>query len=867
MKKYILMLSIVLTTIITYAQPVAQPDTIKLAGTKPVLFNLLLNDRGTKIILYRYIINNKTYTPSNNAINISGMGTLTVRTNGTGMFTPLVSYTNGKFTYRIKDSRGRISGSTVVYILDTTQIVVIPPTPGGSLIVSNGSSQYTLSSTATTSAGVYKDGNLVRTLWNNVKRSAGTYTATWDGNNDNGVPVTGITTIKVQAHTMSYQWTANIGNSSTVDTGSHKLRGLRTPFSGVEVGNYIYMTKGNTEGNTPIYKVAKSAPSYMIEVRGGNGGAEMQTEFVCSDGNLVYWAGYDAWSGFWPNTNTTPPDTNSRVQSIIYATNVSNDLDYTFSAGKVTKPSLNGWATYSGLTILDDTAARPTGLAVMSSGNYLYSSHKGKNQVRCYNKITGALLATYTLPLAGIAIEGNTLFGIDNHNVKKYTIESNGSLTYASVSIAIGSPINISFKNGIVMAIDGATQQVKAYNTSGTILWTLGQSGGYVNSPTVANDKFQFEEFSHPLTKGYLIPSTDSSFWVGDAGNCRQLHFSKSRTFIESSSYLPTNYNAAGISEEPTRVFAGLLEYDLITKALVKNWSGNINSNYAYYALGGLFTQIFTSNGKTFGTIYYYPTVGNPDGRLREWVELTTTGLRYTGQRLQEWINYNLESDLSLYFYDGDFYAASGTGLIKRQIYNGLNGLGNPTWATATTVESFPLGIGTPYYACNSNANSKGIIFSESRQNEGYHLGRVLGGQYLWKAVKSTTPSYTGEFPTDGTFDVGNSVNLAGWTSSLIDSFLVWNYVGEFWKGAQVNKWNIFHEDGLMIMQLGKTTPEARVYSNTDDAPREAAGNALASKIVKIGADYYIIHCDESVHGAIHVFKILNANTIKIITL
>ena len=68
-------------------------------------------------------------------------------------------------------------------------------------------------------------------------------------------------------------------------------------------------------------------------------------------------------------------------------------------------------------------------------------------------------------------------------------------------------------------------------------------------------------------------------------------------------------------------------------------------------------------------------------------------------------------------------------------------------------------------------------------------------------------------------------------------------------------------------MQLGKTTPEAQLYSNTDDAPREAAGNALASKFVKVGSDYYIIHCDESVHGAIHVFKITGINTIKIATL
>jgi len=880
MKKYIIILFVLISTVITYAQPIARPDTIKLSRTKTVLFNLLTNDNGNKILLYRYIINNKTYTPSNNAIKISGMGTLTIRTNGTGMFIPLISYTNGKFTYRIKDSRGRISASTVVYIVDTTQIVVIPPTPGGttSLIVSNGSSQYTLSSNATTSAGVYKDGKLVRTLWSNVKRNAGTYTATWDGKDDVGTTVTGTTQIKVQANTMSYQWTANIGNSSTIDTGVHKLRGLSTPYSGVEVGSYIYIAKGTTEGNTPIYKVAKTNPNYMIEVRGENAAVDMHTDFVCADAFKVYWAGYDAWTGFWPVENTTPPDTNSRVHSIIYATNISNDLDYTFSSGKTTKPSLNGEYTYSGLTILDDTAAHPTGLAVSTkfgfpNDGFIYSSHKGLNQIRIYNKITGALVNTQSISATKLVTEGGSststiLFAVEGNTIKKYTIQFSGNLVYANVSISITSPINISMKNGVLMVLDGSTQQVKAFDYSVTALWTLGQSGGYVNSPTVASDKFQFQEFTGNVAKGYLIPLADSSFWVGDAGNCRQLHFSKTRTFVESSFYLPTNYNASTIASEPTRIFAGLLEFDLTTRALVKNWSGNITSSYAYNTrIGGLLTQLVTISGKTFGTIFYYPTAGTPDGRLREWVELTSTGIRYTGIRLDDYFNYNVESNGDRYYYDGDFYAASGTGNIMKQAYTGLNGSGNPTWGTESVHLTFPLGIGSPYYACSNYANSKGIIFAESRQNEGFHLGRVSGGQYLWKTSKSTPTSYTGDFPTDGTFDIGNDVNFAGKSLHVVDSLAVWNYVGEFWKNSQVNKWNMYHQDGLMLMQLGKSTPEARIYSGTEDAPREAAGNALESKMVKIGTDYYIIHCDESVHGAIHVFKILGANTIKIITL
>ena len=827
-------------------------DTVYLNGTNPVNFSL---NRAVS----NYTVGSIKYATSNYTKTIANVGRIIFRSNGTGTITPVSNYKATWLYTSNKKIRSITFMTRVVPPVDTVVVAVIPAV----------TTTYTLTTKSTTSAGVYKDGILVRTLWSNVVKNAGTYTPVWDGKDDAGTTVTGGTIkIKVIAHQMSYQWKANIGNTSTIDTGSNKLRGLRSPFSGVEVGNYIYMAKGNTEGNTPIYKVAKSAPSRMIEVRGGHGGSEMQTEWVCSDGVKVYWAGYDAWSGYWPVENTTPPDTNSRVQSIIYATNVSDDQDYQFQYGLRTKPSLNGYYTYSGIGIvLDDTAARPTGLAVMQSGNYLYSTHKGKGQVKCYNKTTGQLLNTYNLSLAAIAIDGNNLYGIDAHTVKKYTIESNGSLTYANVSIAIGSPINLSAKNGLLLVIDGSTQQVKAFNSNGANLWNLGQTGGYKNSPNVTNDKFQFQEFTKTIIRGYLIQQSDTSFWIGDVGNCRSIHFSKSRTYVEYTGYLPTNYNASAIASEPTRVFAGLLEYNLLTGELVKNWSGNLTSSYNYCTpLGGLFTQIITISGKTFGTIYYYPNAPTDNGKLLEWVELTSTGLRYTGKRLQEWVNYTIETNGDLYYYDGDFYAASGTGYIKKQAYTGLDASNNPTWGVATIYKSFPLSIGSPYYACGNYPNSLGIIFAESRQNEGYHLGRVNNGQYIWKTCKSTTTSYTGDFPKDGTFDVGNNVNLAGWSLHAIDSFAVWNYVGEFWKNAQVNKWNLFHQDGLMLMQLGKTTPEAQVYSNTNDAPREAAGNALTSRIVKIGTEYYIIHCDESVHGALHVFKILNANTIKIIT-
>ena len=68
---------------------------------------------------------------------------------------------------------------------------------------------FTLDEPCKTSAGVFRaDGTLVRTLWNKVPYyAAGTYSATWDGldNNSNAVAA-GTYEIKVLQHNTEYVW-------------------------------------------------------------------------------------------------------------------------------------------------------------------------------------------------------------------------------------------------------------------------------------------------------------------------------------------------------------------------------------------------------------------------------------------------------------------------------------------------------------------------------------------------------------------------------------------------------------------------------------------------------------------------------------
>lgn len=730
-------------------------------------------------------------------------------------------------------------------------------------------STYTLSIKSVTSAGVYQNGRLIKTLWSNKEQPAGSYVINWNRRNDSNIRVYGNYKYSVIANNLTYRWKANLGNTSIDSIGSNKIRGLRAVFDGVEVGNNLYFCKGNTEGNSPIFKLLKNNIQKMYELR-ITGSTDMQTEYVCSDSNLVYWAGYDAWTGYWPTTNKTPPDTNSRVKALIYATRVSNDLDYTFSSGKTIKPSLNGFNTYSAIgVIFDDTLANPTGLAVMKTGSYLYCTYFRKGEVRCYNKTTGAFIRTISLPLKNICILDSVVYGINGNFIKGYKINSNGSLTANSFSISISNPLNVKSLNGLIYVLVGSTQQIKVYNTSGTLQWTHGQSGGYKSSPYVKNDKFHFVDPNTLDKRGFLFPCRDGSFWVGDIGNCRQLHFSSSRSYLEQFSYIPTSYNTSASKNSPGRVFSGFLEFNADSNKLVANWEGNLKSGYLNPNRREIFSDIFVSNNRTFATIHYYPNGFYDDGdRTPEYVELTDTGIRYTGIRLQQpsnrWLIYSTVPNGDRFRYEY-VEMSSGTDTVFKRTFTGLNGSGNPTWGTESVFSLVPITANAPIRYCAEKINSSLVFFSANWANTGYHLGKIANNKWAWMTCRSTPRAYTGPMPVSDSFDCGNGVEYAGGRCYNVDSFYAWNYIGEFWKNSQTNVWKLFHKDGLMLMNFGKTGLQSEAISGTLDAPIEASGNSFAGQMVKNGNKLKIYYNDESRHGAIGSFEISGLNTIRMV--
>ena len=734
-------------------------------------------------------------------------------------------------------------------------------------------STYTLSTTSTTSCGVYKGGRLVRTLWNNKVQSAGTYYVNWNKRGDSNQVIYEPYTIRVISNRITTKWKANIGNTSIDSVGPNKIRALRTPTDGVEVGNAIYFSTGFVEGNSSTFKILKSNIRRMVPVRPSQcGDADGEIRFCATDSILVYWAGIDAWSRAWPSTNTTPPDTNSWADCFIYATRVSNDADYTFSSGSILKPSLAQCRTYSAIGVsLKDTTATPTGLAVMKTGNYLYLTQKKKGLVKCYNKTTGALIQTISLSLSDICIKDSVVYGINGNSVRGYKINPNGTLTANSFNVSITSPLNVSCNGGLILVTISSSQQIKAYNTSGTLQWTHGQAGGYKSSPSAAYDKFQFIDYNDISAKGFTIPCVDGSFWVGDAGNFRQVHFNSSRNYIEKMGYIPMNYNASASKANPKRVFAGFVEFDADSNKLIANWGGNLKTGYINVHRKNILEDMFVSNNRTFATIYYYPNGVYDDGsRTPEYIELTDTGIRYTGIRINDNNNNNNRYFINSTASNGDRFRydytqqTSGIDTVFKRTFSGLNGSGNPTWAAASVYSLVPITANAPIRYCGEKIDSTLVFFSANWANSGYHLGKVKNNKWIWMTCPSTSTSYTGPMPVSDSFDCGNGVEYAGGRCYNVDSFYTWNYIGEFWKNTQTNVWKLFHKDGLMLVNFGKTGPQSESISGTSDAPIEAAGNAFAGQMVKDGNKLKIYYNDESRHGAIGSFEVSGLNTIVI---
>jgi PA14 domain/Secretion system C-terminal sorting domain/PKD domain len=708
---------------------------------------------------------------------------------------------------------------------------------------------FSLSTAARTSAGVFrKDGTLIKTLWSGVNYSSGAHNAQWDGTDDQGMLVSDSSyDIRVLSNNVNYAWEGVVGNTSAQTSGSTVLRSFQTMNSMAIVGSTAYYTTNYNEITTATFKINTASPQSKTSISAKGGGINL----VATDNNYVYWAGYDPFD---------------LTKTYVYATRVSDDQQVTFSAGAPLSLVYITTPMVSCIDIGNNTNSTISGLAVQKTGNYLFVAHQKINRLDVLNKTTGALVRTISITApAALAVDASgNLWMANGAVVSKYSVNTDGSLTPAIISLpAFSLPLAIAVSadnNTVVISDGGSSQQLKAYNNnSGNPSWIYGQPGGYVNDATVTNDKFYFTDIEN-VNRSFVSFAPDGSFWVGDPGDNRSLHFASDRTFIEQIMFMPHSYACTADPNNPSRAFADYLEFKIdysksldpqnSSWTLVKNWGYNITS--AYNDQSRFHTVVTLANGRTYGLVRH----GNAwaIGEL-----VPNGGLRLTGNETPD-LTYQVNADGSmtsgLYI-----HAGSLTPYINMPL-KGFDGANNPIWGAANIVVPAPTFSPTDPRGGNPVITSSNVVVSfDAGLNPGFHLAGIKPGsnKWLWRTAASTSTSYSGAFPPDGSYDIGNRVQYGGSVVLAMDRSVIWGYHGEFWKNSQTNKWNQVYDDGLFVGQFGTTGPEG-----VGEAAPMMAGNALAAAIVKDpSGNYYLYHCDESVHAGLHRWKITGLNTIQ----
>jgi hypothetical protein len=724
---------------------------------------------------------------------------------------------------------------------------------------------FTLASTVTTSAGIFKindngDDVLVRTLWSSVVYNPGTYSYTWDGTDDLGnLLPNGNYKWRIVTNNIQYTWQGIIGNTSSSFTGSNVHKGNREVTSLCITGNNAYYGLAYNEQNTCTIKFLLTDIQNAIRVDYAGYGSTPNISDATTDGNYVYWSGSDP---------------NSANNKFIYATKVSDNTVATFSSGSNYQLAIGH--SYSVIGLINSSTADINSITVQQSGNLLFAARPNINSVHVYDKNTGFLLQTIVLNgVNQVRIDNTDSFiwiGYNNTKVEKFSINADGTITTTGLFITSNQPtvaIAISPDNNTLIVAEGGTNQIlKAYNpVNVALLWSFGQTGGYLGTSIVSNDRFYWNDINNTY-KVFITFAPDGSFWVGDPGNCRIQHYSINRIFIENIMFMSFNYNVNVDGTNPTRVFGNALEYqidyskpiapDNSSWKLVRNWGGQLTKiqNSQYHGLKCAYTF---PNGKTFCLL----------GNNSTWqlAELQSNGVvRFTAQTYSTLV----------FLKDGDLYTQTtyrvGSPLTfsKASFTGSYDANGTPVWAAFNVIESIPVIIAndpiyrgdlTHYRPAEITSGGVHASFDEQIAGKIYHVGGIKNGQWIFKTALSTFTGYRGDFPSGDRFDIGNQVIHAGGILLTLDNTLFWNYTGEFWGGSQTNKYNHVHESGLMLNQFGvayKYTPQQRQGVLAMDA-----GNAYSFNVVKVNSRVFIYHNDEGIHSGVHRWEVTGMNTIS----
>ncbi|GAB3317968.1 hypothetical protein GCM10027299_09390 [Larkinella ripae] len=775
-------------------------------------------------------------------------------------------------TLRLPRNAPASTGTSRVFSLSKIPVIPeIPPVDADTL------NSFVLLDTSNVSFGAFRGDTLIKTIASGLRLPPGKYRTDtlWDGLGEDSLEVVnGTYQIKALVNNVTAEFQGTVGNTSLAKSGNTVWHS-GNPFTSfaVPTGNYFYAGVGYAENEPGHFKGLKTNIQERINVIPTEG---MVVRYIDYDGSKVYWAGQD----------------HSPSKFGVIATNLSNDAQASLAGGV----SQTWQQTVYSSVIFQSTPI--TGLAVQKTGNYYFVSDSANNRVISYHKTVNSPTSyTITNPQDGVCDAAGNLWLIYNTtSVGKFTVTGGVISTTPVVTLSgLVSPraIDISPDGSTIAIGDAGTRQtVRRFSTTtGAETTQLGRPGGYYVSSTVEDDRFMFfnpkDIYKAPevvaINYGGTIPwlsyTPEGTLWVGDAGNARALHFNTADLLTEYIQQLGFNYSVQVNLTDSSRVYSNYLEFKVDYSKpfgpntgawkLSRNWAAGVTQamDDQYIRMKNTITY---SNGLTYcffksGTnLQLYELVAG--GNVRP------TGIIVTG------FNWRIMPDGSLLQIGQNTVGTSAT--ITRRLLTGYSG-NNPVYANPITVVNSPaLTVDDPasggggHKTFGVTASGKYYIWSHDRLNtttyrgRGYHLGFIRSTKWLAKTAKATYLLYQGNFPRDGRYEIGNSINNAGSFSQALDNLVIYGFQGENWKvnqSGQTNIYTVYHDSGLFVSTFGVTGLEANESGNRDAYPG-MAGNANNGGITRSGNNYYLYHADEFWRGGISRWELLGLKSVKLIT-
>jgi hypothetical protein len=697
-------------------------------------------------------------------------------------------------------------------------------------------------------------GDFVGPLWNNRTEAGGSSPLGHIDGRDYKLAAlaSGDYVVDLSFNAIVTKYQGGIGNNSFVDldTMDDMWRGYQFMRSGEEIGDYVYVNQHYVEGPSPLVKFLKTAPQKPIQVfsqLGLNSGCTL--EFMCKDSTKLYYAVYDRLG--------------SNVVTYVMAITHANDQFVTFSAGGSYKAN-HGVRTDSTLGLLTTNDANNiiTGTAVQQSGTNFVKTHDLSNTLYVHDKNTGALRQTVTSiqrPRACKVDSQDRLWLISATNTAScYTLGSDGSLSPAGISLSgLVAPSNIIIAGGIIYVTDhGSSQQVKAYNESGTLLWTLGAAGGQMATPDVTDTRFYFSDAPLSVDWSSVVPYSNGQFLVIEPGNNRTQLFNADRTPVGGRAgvitYRTVGYECGMDMNDPTRITWNYQEFKIdYSKGildcwkLVKNWRASAPASHFITTneqqnieLGSVFRKLYTdsTNNRTYA-ICQRPS----DGMFVE-VELASTGLRVVRT---DTAPFALYKDGATCF---SRFNGSGGYEWNEKARTGFDSSGNRVMAASANVLTLAATADTDPFdwsgypnpdADQRTSDGRRYIYQTGLKRNlggkvyglGWHLGEARPG--VTKFTKLLNPStgdqeYAGGQPLDGYYDTGDhlyandarpdltpgeQVGYGGAGIRIAGMWVMEKVYGEFYQGGQQNQSFMWHAPtGHMVQAYGVNSTEVRAW-------------------------------------------------------